>query len=152
MRFSTPQSCGGFRWPNITKSLISAGDGTDVEQQLGRESEAQWGIKGLGCMGDRGGDLVWFCASTYGFIMASLWVLHNVWTSVVLRKTMGMVLLQEHERQMQRFREERERAAHALEEERQKRLRLLQEKTLVGKRWDSLRNSPIMGRFIGCNI
>ena len=45
---------------------------------------------------------------------------------------------------MQRFREERERAAHALEEERQKRLRLLQEKTLVGKRWDSLRNSPIM--------
>jgi hypothetical protein len=55
-----------------------------------------------------------------------------------------MVLRQEHERQMQRFREERERAAHALEEERQKRLRLLQEKTLVGKWWDSLRNSPIM--------
>lgn len=54
----------------------------------------------------------------------------------------GMVLRQEHERQMQRFREERERAAHALEEERQKRLRLLQEKTLIGKRWDSLRFTP----------
>ena len=86
MRFSTPQSCGGFRWPNITKSVISAGDGTDVEQQLGRESEAQWGIKGQ--TGVHGRSRRWFCASTYGFIMASLWVLHNVWTSLT-SKNMG---------------------------------------------------------------